>query len=222
MIDYVGAPGDHVLGSGVAAGHVSVAVGIVLKHLSVGVGFLHASNVADAEQVHGIRHHALYIAHDVGLGHVTGDQAHQVGALLLGEGQASHVGQVDGSVVHDDEELFRVVFGSLLGGVRQHPAHADDQIVFFVDEGVDVGLIVGVSPALQELNLEFVFGQSLQARPGELVEGLVVDAANVGHHADLDLFAFRHRGSGQGQHQTQSQDGRENLFHFLASDQIDI
>ena len=86
----------------------------------------------------------------------------------------------------DDRELgIRVGFGRGLGGVGQQEADGDDQVLVLREELVDVLLVVGLLLALQvdAVDAQFLDGV-LDTVPGGLVEGLVVDAAHVGHLAN--------------------------------------
>ena len=219
MVDDVGALGEHFgSGSGAHSG-ITEGVGIVLQHGSVGVGSLDTGNEANAEQVHGLRDHALDIADGTGLGHGAGNDTHQVGALLLGKHQAGHVGKIlVGVVVDDGELLIGVGLGSLTGSTGQHKADGDDQVVLLVDEGLDVGSVISVGLALQVGDLKggVFLGQSLQAFPGALVEGLVVDTARVGDHADLQLGAgrcFLAAAGSQAQNHDNSQQQSNDFLH---------
>ena len=113
-----------------------------------------------------------------------------IGSLFLSEHQASNVFQVSiGGVVDDSELLFGVCDSCVANCACQHVANTDDQVVAFIDEVLDVGVVVSVGLGFQVTNFEAgVFScQSLQAFPRGLVKGLVVYTAGVGNHANLDL-----------------------------------
>ena len=224
VVDDVGALGDHVLRSGGAAGGVTKVVGVVLQNGGVGADGQNTGDEAHAELVHGREHHALNIADGLALGDGAGDQADEVGGLLLGEHQAGDVRQIGAGVVVDDGELLiGVGLGGGAGGVGEHVADRDDQVVLLIDEGVDVGLVVSVGLGLEVVDFETAvfLGESLQAFPGGLVEGLVVDAADVGDHTDLDLGAgsgsSRLAAGAEGEDHAQREDECENLFHVCSS-----
>jgi hypothetical protein len=88
----------------------------------------------------------------------------------------------------------------------------------FVDEGVDVGLVVSVGLGLKVVDLKagILSGESLQAFPGGLVEGLVIDAADVGDHTDLDLVVSV-SGDGQSEDHAQNESHCDDFFHVLSS-----
>ena len=125
--------------------------------------------------------------------------ASQITGLLFREGRADNVcsgiivgcvvlGQIAGANVDSDEVDLRILF--LLADDRsaEEVTRHNDNVRAFLDGlidgdaaslgGVLGGLIVGVLDAVG-------FAVGLDALPGSLVEGLVVDGAHVGHEGDL-------------------------------------
>jgi hypothetical protein len=141
---------------------------------------VHAVGEADHEVGDGRDVDAAEGADRAGLAHARGQVAGQEGRLAGVEEQALDVGGA-GARVDDRELAVGIGLGRSLGGVRQQETHGDDQVLALRDELVQVLLVVGLLLALQEHTLDAQFlHRALDAGPGGLVEGFVVDAAHVG------------------------------------------
>jgi hypothetical protein len=122
--------------------------------------------------------------HLAGLRVARGEVPGEEGRLLGGELHREDVWSVYLAV--DDGEL--LVGGrrrDLLGRGGHQPAHREDEVALLGDESAQVGLVVGFRVRHGVLRLDVALGGlgGLQAGPRRGVEGLVVDAAGVGHHA---------------------------------------
>ncbi len=189
--DDVAAVGVHLGSGGLALGGVAEALEVLDVDgdvLALGlVGVLDAGLIAPLELVDDDGLHAADEADLAGLGGHSGDVADQEGRLLGAEDDAGDVvrGVLVG-VVDDSEVDVGVLLGRGLDSLGHGEADAPDQVVLAVDGLVQVGAVVGLLLGLgvgdlgAGLVLEF-----LQALPGKLVEGLVVDAAHVGDHGHL-------------------------------------
>ena len=112
------------------------------------------------------------------------------GIALAGEGAVRVSLRVDADALVDPDELdLRVRLGGLGRVAAEGEADGHDDVVVLADERVDVlgvvsrlgrhhGLGSGCADSLRS---------GLRALPGELVEVVVVERANVGHDADLEV-----------------------------------
>ena len=197
MIQNVSAVLDHLLGDGLALGGIAEGLcplaGVGDGEALLLVGILDARIVALLERLHVLRVDAADEADLAGGGHARCDITDGEGALLLLEGDA---GQVGGAVVVggvDDGELdVGVGVGSLVDRIAHGEADAPDELGTVVNGLVDVGHVVGVLLGLDVGDIPAKVGaELLHASPGELVEGLVVDATGIGDHRDLDVSVSR-------------------------------
>ena len=143
-------------------------------------------------------------ADGTGLGHAGGQVTGQEGSLVGLEGQAAHIVHDRGGtailafnrtgiavrvgVVDDGELLVGVGFGSR-GGIHAHQeADGDDQVILLADQLLDVlgvvGLLVGFEDTCRQFPAVICL---LDTLPAQVVEGLVIDAAGIGDHANTDL-----------------------------------
>src|SRR4051812_5753437 len=135
------------------------------------------------------------------LGVQRGQVADEVAGLLLLERQPDDVLRLalqQGGGLVDDRELHRrELLGDRRDGVGHQEAVADDQVVLLLGERRKVRDVVGVLLGDQHAALDpQLLDRALEALVRELVERAVVDAADVGHEADLDLLALRRAGRG--------------------------
>ena len=173
------------------------------------------------------------------LDHQRGEVARQVAGLVLLEQQAADVGRLaleSGLREVDDREVrVRELLRHGVDRFGHQEAHADHEVVLLLREPGEVRHIVGVRLRRQRLALDAELGLGLlEALVGELVERAVVEAADVGHDADLDgrlllgLLGTRPAGGlvlvltasrgddAKNEHERRKQDGgKAALWHFL-------
>jgi hypothetical protein len=115
----------------------------------------------------------------------------QVAALLLPEEKALDVvGRVlEGRLIDvDDRELrLRELDRDRVDGVGHQETDADHEVVALLGEAREIGDVIRVRLRQQHpaVDAELALG-ALEAPVGELVEATVVEAADVGHEADLE------------------------------------
>src|SRR5215212_5853939 len=179
-------------------------LGVAVERLDVRVGLLGARLVAGDVAVH--RRDLLAadgrddLVAALVLGVEPGQRADEVAGLVLLEQQAVDVLRLalhQGLRVVDDPE----VHGGELVGDRLHrlghqEADADDEVVLLLRQRGQVRHVVRVLGRREHaaLDAQLRLGP-LEALVGELVEGAVVEAADVGDEPDLDLLGLR-RGLG--------------------------
>ena len=180
---------------------VGEALGVAVERLDARVGLLRAG--LEARDVVVDRRDLLAADAAERAAVVLGVQprqvADEVAGLLLLEQQpgdvlrlALHRGR---RRVDDRELLLRELLGDRRHGVGHEEAVADDQVVLLLGERRQVRDVVRVLLGDQHAarDAELLDGV-LQALVGELVERAVVEAADVGDEADLELLAARARG----------------------------
>ena len=196
----------HRVGEGVVASRV-----VDREDLDVGLDRLCTSLEALGELLHRRDLQAENLTELAGLGQLGGEDAGGVAGLVLGEDEAGVVRRGVllrlGLVDTDELDVRRTLRGSR-GGVGHEEADGDDGVVLLVGELLDVRRVVLGVGGLDVLRLGAGDGLhgSLDAFPGGLVEGLVVDLAGVGDQADAEdgcvgavaVVARRARGAGAG------------------------
>ncbi len=189
--DHVGPVADELLGVRGALVGRSEGLVVDLQHLDLGVDGLGAGFVA-VHQLHDRRHVLAPPddADDAALTQRRGQDAGEVPALVLVEVHAHVVGGVLGLELVDADE---VGLGVRLGGcqrrVSEEEADGDDDVGLALQGGADVLLVVGLRDRLDEagLEVEALLGGD-HAVVGVLVEGAIVDLADVGDEADGEVL----------------------------------
>src|SRR5690606_26728580 len=186
VVDDLRAVLEHLLGrdlalvGGAEAGEVAVRREVLDVDPGVALDRLHAGLEARLELLDQLGLDTADVADVAALGLQRRGDTRQVGALLLGEEEAGHVGGVGGRV--DDRELdLRVLLGGLLDVLAVGEADADDRVVARVGElGEQFAAVRAVSRRAQLLDLRAQLGLGLlQARVGGVVERLVTAATDV-------------------------------------------
>ncbi len=210
-----GVLGQQLLGHGLTAGGivegrcVRRAGDVGHRHVHVRIDRLGAIGVALDVVDHGRDDRGATDGRDVaGLAGASRDDAGQVARLLLAPVDALQVRQQDGRIagageggvgiavlvdtgglVDTDELDVRIVLGRLDRVLAGREADGHDDVVLLVHEAQDVGTDVGRGLADGVLRSRRAdgLGTRLRAFPGVLVEVAVVDGADVGHDADLQV-----------------------------------
>ena len=93
-------------------------------------------------------------------------------------------------IVHDGKMDIRIVGGGLQYSVRGRESDSPAKRIAVIDQGLEVGREIAALLGLDitDLRVRF-FPEFLQALPGALVEGLVIDPASISDHGDLPACA---------------------------------
>ena len=123
----------------------------------------------------------------VRLGDCRGNIAYHEGGLLRPENDAGHIGHgIAEGVVHTGKVYIRIGCGCFHNGIRAGITDSPAECAAVVDQGLKVGREIA---ALFGFDIGYVRAglvpELLQAFPGTLVEGLVIDAAGICDHSDL-------------------------------------
>jgi len=115
---------------------------------------------------------------------------------MLGKGGAYDV-RLGYDGVDYEEFAGRIIGRYIAHGFFEEESGGDDEIESLIGEGGQVGDIVCLGGGLQVLVVCLrqlvVLGKTHDSLPGALVEGFIVNAAYVGHKADLELRKGRCR-----------------------------
>ena len=115
------------------------------------------------------------------------------------EQQTANVRRLAG-IVHNRKSRIGIRFCGLAGSVTQHKAYGDDEVLLLGQELIDVLFVVGLLLTFKEHAFHRQVPHSiLDALPRCLVEGLIINAAQVADHAHLEdlllrLFSLRRFG----------------------------
>ena len=181
----------HLFGDALALGRVCKALGVLGNDLDlfpedpVGVG--HTALIPALKLLDHIVGDPPDKADPAGLRDGRGNIAHHKGGFLAPEHDPGHVGRsVRKGIVHTGETDIRIESGRLQRRVRGGKADRPAQAVPVVDQIVEIVRKIRMLLGFNITDVRAgVLPQLLEALPGALVEGLVVDPAGVGHHGDL-------------------------------------
>ena len=196
----VGVPaGDHGLQLGGSLEGSAVLPGVVqvdglIHFLSSVVGALSkAPAVTDAG---GVRAAAAAGEAELLIAFLDDSVTGEVAALLFVEGDARNVVKAEGPTVDEDELGVGEFLSSLLEGRALHEAGADDDLGAAVHGSlhgvvtVVIGRLIAVGGLIVLVAQAVVGGIELHAVEGALVEGLILQLADVGDERDLILAVF--------------------------------
>ena len=184
---------------GVGEGLVETDIAVVHdEDLDLGVDVQRAGAIAFAEFPNGRDHIGAKHAADLAaLGHLRGQRADQEASLILREDESHQVGNIVGGVciiypgklilIYADELDVGVQRSRGRRGLAKVEAHCHDHIVTGIREGGDIlGIILRVA-GLDVLDVRAQIGlRLLHAFPRRLVEGLVVNLADIGYQANAE------------------------------------
>ena len=234
-VDAAAAGEDDLGAGGVPAFHLGGDVGVAEELAAIGVVDLdrgaqlnsrrvRALHEAVAVALHGRNRHAAEEA-QLGVAVLHDRVAGQVARLLLAEHGAVqvllriHAAQIAGGNVNRDEVHIRVQLLRLRDSLAEQIARADDDLRALGHGQVDgIQTLVGAVSArlIVLIGLAVGLGIGFNALPAGLVEGFVVDGANVGHERNL---GGQRGGGGHRKQRGQNEQYGKDLFHdtFLLS-----
>ena len=196
MIDDVAAIVEHLCGDGLSVFGLVESTDIFDDDFDVRIDGVDALFITGFEFLNGLEIHTadetdLFLAFSIGL--EASSHTDEEGAFVLSENGGADVRRVR-NIVDKEELLIGEVVGDLGDSILEEEARGDDQVFAGVGESGELRDVIGVRRGLNVLNgilFELVIcGIALDAFPGALVKGFVVDAAGIGAEADGDGGEF--------------------------------
>ena len=191
MIDDITAVGEHLVGNTLALGRVRKALRILGSHSYIlakyAVGIGDAGFISVLELIDDFAGDTSHKTDFLRLGDCCCNISDHKGRFLCAEHNAGQVWcRVAECIVHAGKGYVRISRSRLDDRVRTGKSDAPAQCIAVVDQRLKVGHKVAGLFGLNIIDIRPCFLlQMLQAFPGALVEGLVIDAAGICDHGDL-------------------------------------